>query len=102
MGKIASVRLTDHFERFIEEQTASGRYASADEVIEAGLALLEDRRHESDAEPLDFGPGPIWTREALEAAIREGEESGDPQEVDFTRLFEEVEAELRAERATTR
>ena len=76
MSRTTSVRLTERFAAFVEEQTASGRYASAEEVVEAGLTLLE--RHESDEDPdaLDFGPAPVWTREALEEALRKGEESG--------------------------
>lgn len=36
------VVLGSHFDRFIAEQLASGRYASADEVIRAALRLLEE------------------------------------------------------------
>lgn len=37
-----SVVVGSHFDRFITEQLASGRYASADEVIRAALRLLEE------------------------------------------------------------
>lgn len=34
--------LGQHFHAFVDEQLATGRYQSADEVIRAGLRLLED------------------------------------------------------------
>lgn len=37
-----SYTLGEHFDRFIAEQLKSGRYASASEVIRAGLRKLED------------------------------------------------------------
>lgn len=35
------VDLTSHFDRFVEEQVASGRFKDAGEVVRAGLRLLE-------------------------------------------------------------
>ncbi|WP_152046967.1 type II toxin-antitoxin system ParD family antitoxin [Aureimonas psammosilenae] len=93
MAKTASVRLTDHVERFIEEQTASGRYASLQEVFEAGIELLERREQNDDIDTLDFGPAPVWTREALEEAIREGEESGIAGPFDVDELISELKLE---------
>jgi antitoxin ParD1/3/4 len=56
-----SVTLSDHFEKFIEQQIATGRYGSASEVIRTGLRLLEENEAKL---------------EALRAALIEGEESG--------------------------
>jgi antitoxin ParD1/3/4 len=46
-----NVNLTQHYDRFIEEQIASGRFKNASEVVRAGLRLLE-RQEAEDAEKL--------------------------------------------------
>ncbi|MCB0646264.1 MAG: type II toxin-antitoxin system ParD family antitoxin [Saprospiraceae bacterium] len=43
MSKNTSVTLGQHFEQIIEESIKSGRYASASEVIRAGLRLIDER-----------------------------------------------------------
>lgn len=35
--------LSEHFEVFVRDLVASGRFRDADEVVQAGLRLLEDR-----------------------------------------------------------
>lgn len=42
MPKNTSMTLGDHFDGFIAQQIAEGRYASASEVIRAGLRMLEN------------------------------------------------------------
>jgi antitoxin ParD1/3/4 len=39
---MASIHLGEHFEQFVQQQIAGGRYQNASEVVRAGLRLLED------------------------------------------------------------
>ncbi|MEZ5023478.1 MAG: type II toxin-antitoxin system ParD family antitoxin [Chitinophagales bacterium] len=39
--------LGEHFDNFIKEELANGRYASASEVIRSGLRKLEDERKQN-------------------------------------------------------
>jgi antitoxin ParD1/3/4 len=61
MAKNTSIVLGDRLGAFIERQVNEGRYASASDVVRAGLRLLEEREMKI---------------EALRAALIEGEQSG--------------------------
>ena len=78
MGKNTSISLGDHFVAFVENQVAEGRYASASEVVRAGLRLLETDEAELAA---------------LRAALIEGEESGEAEEFDFDAFIARMHAE---------
>lgn len=67
MARNTSITLSEHFEAFVEEQVAAGRYGNASEVIRAGLRLLEEREAKL---------------EALRRAIVEGLESGPAEPFD--------------------
>lgn len=40
---MAGIDLGPHFNRFVQEQIEQGRFESAEEVVKAGLRLLEER-----------------------------------------------------------
>ncbi len=42
MSRNTSVSLGSHFENFMDEKVATGRFKNASEVIRAGLRLLEE------------------------------------------------------------
>lgn len=68
MSKNTSVALGEHFQKFVQEQVAQGRYGSTSEVIRAGLRLLEEHNAR-------------WL--ALRNAIQEGIDSGPAEPFDF-------------------
>jgi antitoxin ParD1/3/4 len=61
MAKNTSISLGRHFELFVRRQVAGGRFATASEVVRAGLRLLE----EDEARLV-----------ALRAALDDGDRSG--------------------------
>ena len=78
MPKNTSMSLGDHFADFIDSQVQTGRYGSASDVVRAGLRMLEE--HETKVK-------------ALQDALIEGEQSGEPTEFDF----DDFKARKRAE-----
>ena len=74
MSRNTSVSLGDHFAEFIEEQVARGRFSSASDVVRAGLRLLEEREARLSA---------------LQTALVEGEQSGEPELFDFDDFLED-------------
>lgn len=45
MPRNTSVTLGDHFDEFVREAVAAGRYQSVSEVVRAGLRKLEEDEH---------------------------------------------------------
>ena len=68
MSKHTSFSLGDHFSHFVEAQVEQGRYASASDVVRAGLRLLEEQE---------------TALAALRTALIEGEQSGPSTPFDF-------------------
>ncbi len=71
MGKNTSITLGEHFEAFVSEQLRRGRYASASEVVRAGLRLLEDEETRLAAinRLLEEGESSGWAEYELDAFI---------------------------------
>ncbi|CAH0497358.1 type II toxin-antitoxin system ParD family antitoxin [Novosphingobium sp. CECT 9465] len=81
MPRNTSVTIGEHFTDFISTQVKTGRYGSASDVVRAGLRLLED--YEAKVR-------------ALEQALIEGEESGEPQPFDFDEFLQRMNREYNA------
>ena len=78
MRKNTSMTLGEHFDGFIAQQINEGRFASASEVIRAGLRLLEDNENKIAV---------------LRNLLEEGERSG-TTEYDYQTLMQELDDEL--------
>jgi len=78
-----TVTLGSHFEEFVREQVASGRYSNVSEVIRAGLRLLEEHEAEQAAK-----------LQALREAIAVGLASG--PDLSEEEVFDDLEAKLQA------
>jgi len=77
MAQNTSFSLNEHFTSFIASQVETGRYGSASDVVRAGLRLLEE--HEARVK-------------ALQAALIEGEQSGEPKPFDNEAFLKRMHA----------
>jgi antitoxin ParD1/3/4 len=77
MVKHTSISLGPHFVDFVEAQLATGRFASASEVVRAGLRLLEEQE---------------LKLQALRDALAEGEASGPAEPLDLDAFLAERRA----------
>jgi len=78
----SSYAIGNHFQGFIKRQLASGRYASASEVVRDALRLLEEREAAREADLHN-----------LRGLIREGMDSGPG--VPALGIFDRLEAKYR-------
>ncbi|GJD36679.1 type II toxin-antitoxin system ParD family antitoxin [Methylobacterium aerolatum] len=83
----SSYTLGAHYERFVRDLVASGRYASASEVMRDGLRLVEEREQVRAAKI-----------EALRRDIHEGLASGPPEVLDMDAIKREGRRRMTAER----
>ncbi|MCA3431768.1 MAG: type II toxin-antitoxin system ParD family antitoxin [Roseomonas sp.] len=75
-----NVNLGPHFDRFVQEKLAEGRYQNASEVVRAGLRLLED----AEATNLE-------RRAVIRAELAERANDGHPTQP-AARVFEDLRA----------
>ena len=73
-----SLSLGEHWEVFIKNEVASGRYGSASEVVRDALRDMEERKSKM---------------EALKSALIDGEESGDAGELDIQDIKRKARAQ---------
>ena len=78
MVKTTTFVLGEHFERLINQQVGSGRYASASEVVRDALRVFEEQQ---------------TAIKRLNDAIEEGYSSGISDAFDWDELFEQTAAE---------
>ena len=76
-----TARLNDHFASFAEAKVSEGRFGSTDDVVLAGLELLEEREAK---------------RAALIQALIDGENSGPSTPFDFDEFIAEMHARHKA------
>ena len=79
--KNTSITLGEHFDQYIAEQLASGRYRTASELLRESLRLHEERELKITA---------------MRAAIEEGIASGIYDNFSFEELNRELDAEPRS------
>lgn len=79
-----SYNLGEHFETFVAEQIAKGRYANASEVLRAGLRNLEDDERLMEARLAE-----------LRAAVKVGRDSGPGKSAD--EVLDRLEAKYRSQ-----
>ncbi|QYH19623.1 type II toxin-antitoxin system ParD family antitoxin [Corynebacterium aquatimens] len=75
MAKNTSISLGNHFDSFVAQQVSTGRYATASEVVRAGLRLLEDSE-------LRLG--------TLRAELEKGNRSATVEDFDFDEFLVDV------------
>jgi antitoxin ParD1/3/4 len=83
-----NVSLTDELANFVKSKVLTGRYSSSSEVVREALRLME-KFEQQEAEKLRY----------LRKAWKQGIDSGEAADVDFTALKKEARARLAASKA---
>jgi antitoxin ParD1/3/4 len=83
-----NVSLTEELANFVKAKVSAGRYTSSSEVVREALRLME-KLERQEAEKLSY----------LRQAWRQGIDSGDAGELDFSALKQEARARLAASKA---
>ncbi len=83
LSKNTSFSLGEHFNQFIDEQVADGRYGNASEVVRAGLRALEERESHLAA---------------LRTALIQGENSGPSTAFDFEEFLQKKREHVKRRR----
>jgi antitoxin ParD1/3/4 len=89
-----NVNLTEHYDQFIEDEIASGRFTDASEIVREGLRLLEQREEEDRAKLQ-------WLRAAAQEAFGQldrGEGIRFSSVDDLAAHIEKIKHEVLAER----
>ncbi len=73
MARNTSILLGEHFENFINEQIASGKYSSVSEVVRTALRLFEQKENKE---------------KAIANELKKGEKSGFAQNFDREEYLE--------------
>jgi len=84
----SSYTIGDHFEALVRTLVASGRYASASEVVRDGLRMVEEQEQLREIK-----------LQALRDAIQEGLDSGDAGPLDIEQIIREAKAQREADAA---
>jgi len=85
-----NVSLPEELANFVKDKVSTGRYGSSSEVVREALRLME-RTEQQEAEKLAL----------LRQAWKNGIDSGDAGEIDFTALKQEARARLTASKRNT-
>lgn len=83
-----NVSLTDELAAFVKAKVAGGRYSSSSEVVREALRIME-KAERQEAERLQL----------LRKAWRQGIDSGDAGELDFSRMKKEARGRRAAAKA---